>query len=132
MPNIYLEWDWANWSALKNLFQLYFVATFSFSGNRAHPLKHALGLRRSEVYNQFFDYAAFKGWICESSLLYRWYESQRSHACCTFNQNSGEFPKRRDNLSAIAGLIARRSLNISFIVWRDTPKAFAMEAVLRP
>lgn len=108
---------------------------------KAAPLRYAtfpsrlcgaLGLRRSEVYNQFFDYAAFKGWICESSLLYRWYESQRSHACCTFNQNSGEFPKRRDNLSAIAGLIARRSLNISFIVWRDTPKAFAMEAVLRP
>jgi hypothetical protein len=48
---------------------------------------------------------------------------------CTFSQNSGELPNRRYNLSAIMGLIACRSLNNSFIVWGDSPKAFAMEAV---
>ena len=49
-----------------------------------------------------------------------------------FSQNSGELPKRRDNRNAIEGVIARRSLKISLMVCRDTPKADANDVAFRP
>ena len=51
--------------------------------------------------------------------------SHKSTALCAFSQNSGLFPKRRDSLSAIAGLTARLSLKSSLTECRDTPIASA-------
>ena len=65
------------------------------------------------------------------SFLNRFSDSQRSCACCTFNQNSGEFPNRRDNRSAIAGLLDIFFLKSSLIVLRETPKAFANDVTVR-
>jgi hypothetical protein len=48
------------------------------------------------------------------------------------SQNSGELPNSRDKRKAITGVMARRCRNNSFTVCRDTPKAAASVAVVKP